>query len=303
MLTSRARAAAAVLDGTMYVIGGDNRGALTTVEFYDPVADRWTVGPLLPEAREGAAAVAWRGAIYLAGGRNAEGQTRGTLLRLQGGSWQQLEADALPVADAAAAVVNGQLNLLGGRVGGALSDRHFAWGLGGAGLGFEWLPPSRLMPAMDLHAAAVVNGEIYVLGGNRSADPGPNGVVLVQKLAGRCFDGVHAPREGWDGRDFPDVGDGCGVIDPIVAVNPGHAYATHGGCHSWNQCGSAAGCAQHVCTYFGHGEVVSYRTTNNCDSLAGYRCDVFSNDGSRIQDYDWNGCNLPAVYDVECMTE
>jgi len=304
MLTSRARAAAAVLDEAIYVIGGDNRGALGTVEIYDPVEDRWAVGPLLPEAREGAAAVAWRGHLYLAGGRNAEGQIRGTLLRLQGDRWVQLEADALPVADAAVAVVNGQLNLLGGRVGGALSDRHWAYRLSGLGLNFEWLAASRLMPAMDLHAAAVVNGEIYLLGGNRSEDPGPNGVVLVQKLAGRCFDGVQGAAEGWDGRDFPDTGDGCGAIDPLVAVTPGHAYATHGNCGSWNTCGSPQGCAQHVCTFFGHGVVIDYDSANDCRRIAGQQCDVFQNGGERIADTNWSGhCSLPAVYNVECMAD
>ena len=301
MLTARARASAVKLGGRLYVIGGDNRGAVPTVEIYDPESDRWAVGPLLPEARAGAAAVAWRGDVYLAGGRNAEGQQRGTLLRLRQGAWTQVEANTLPVADAAVAVINGQLNLLGGRVGGNLSDRHWAYGLSGAGLAFEWLPPTRLMDARDLHSAAVVNGEIYLLGGNVGAAPGPNGVTVVHKLRGRCFDGIQAVGEGAPEVDIADAGAGCGAVDPFVRVNPGHAYARHGGCGSWNTCGSAHNCAQHVCTFFGHGQVLSYDTSNDCDSTPGQQCDVFYNDGSRIQNYDWSGCALPAVYNVACF--
>ncbi len=303
MLNARIAPAAVALDDRIYVIGGDNGGALQTVEAYDPATDRWQSLALLPQPRAGAVAAAHHGTIYVAGGVNAEGAAHTTILRLRDERWDTLPAAPISLVNGRAALLRGQLTLLAGRVGGSLSRQTATVDLDTGQQSFPKVPSSSLLAPLDLQAAATLNGEIYLFGGNENPQPGPSGLSLVQKLAGRCFDGVAGPYETQaSAPGIPDAGGGCGQVDPLVNLNPGHAYARHGSCNSWNGCGSAAACAQFVCTFFGYGDVDHYRTTNDCDSTAGQVCDVFASDGSRIQDYDWSGCALPAVYDIVCWS-
>lgn len=81
MRTARHSAAAAVLDGKIYVLGGmgEDRTALTACEVYDPATKTWQVLPPMPFARylHGAAALA--GKVYVLGGNNAAGQPQRTV--------------------------------------------------------------------------------------------------------------------------------------------------------------------------------------------------------------------------------
>jgi N-acetylneuraminic acid mutarotase len=67
--TPRAAAAAAVVNGTLYVFGGENNGAgLSSVEAYDPATDSWTELGSMPYSRLGMVAAASHGAIFALGG-------------------------------------------------------------------------------------------------------------------------------------------------------------------------------------------------------------------------------------------
>lgn len=70
MPTARRDAAAAVLGGKIYVVGGEDgaRMGLSTVEIYDPAGGTWTTAPSLPEPRIFAAAAALSGRLYIFGG-------------------------------------------------------------------------------------------------------------------------------------------------------------------------------------------------------------------------------------------
>lgn len=70
MPTSRSGLGAVVLDEKIFAIGGsgNNGGALTTVEVYDPAIDSWTSGPSLPEPRVSMAVAIRDGKIYVMGG-------------------------------------------------------------------------------------------------------------------------------------------------------------------------------------------------------------------------------------------
>ena len=65
MLTARTGAAAAAVNGTVYVIGGDGFG---TVEAYDPAGDSWSARASIPGGGGSHAAVALNGLIYAVGG-------------------------------------------------------------------------------------------------------------------------------------------------------------------------------------------------------------------------------------------
>ncbi len=66
-----------VIDGKLYVVGGNDNASPTnnyfnTVYVYDPVADSWTLqAASMPTALTDAAAVAFGGALYVAGGNNS----------------------------------------------------------------------------------------------------------------------------------------------------------------------------------------------------------------------------------------
>jgi len=67
--------ASAVLDGRIYVLGGEDSfgNVLATASRYDPVADRWDELPPMSRPRVFAAALASDGKIFVIGGRGPEG--------------------------------------------------------------------------------------------------------------------------------------------------------------------------------------------------------------------------------------
>ena len=72
--TQRAGFGAAVIDGDIVVIGGENAaGASDAVESYDPRADAWRKLAPMPTARHGIQAVVCDGAAYLVDGGTAKG--------------------------------------------------------------------------------------------------------------------------------------------------------------------------------------------------------------------------------------
>ena len=69
MPTARANAAAAELNGSVYVAGGfTNDATVDVVERYDPLTDSWSLATRLPAPRGAAAAAALGGLLYVAGG-------------------------------------------------------------------------------------------------------------------------------------------------------------------------------------------------------------------------------------------
>lgn len=126
LATARNAAAAAVLDGRIVVIGGrapgiraNDQSSLASCEVYDPVADRWSAGPALPQARAGLAAVTLDGRVYALGGESPPGGVRASVTRLDSlaGSWTEL-ADMPQAAHGLAAVVaDGAILVMGGFTG------------------------------------------------------------------------------------------------------------------------------------------------------------------------------------------
>jgi N-acetylneuraminic acid mutarotase len=74
MPIARSSAAAAAIDGKLYVVGGgSNVGIFDTLEVYDPATDTWTTETPMPTARAALAATAIDGQLYAVGGVNASG--------------------------------------------------------------------------------------------------------------------------------------------------------------------------------------------------------------------------------------
>jgi N-acetylneuraminic acid mutarotase len=299
MLNGRRDAAAVVLSDTLWVIGGDNNGAVQAVEFYDPATNQWANGPLLPEARSGAVAVVHDGDIIVAGGRDADGTIRDTVYRLRGGAWSVIGTGPAVAHATGTLMHDHRLVIFGGRTPNGISNLHWNYDLATNVLDYVWHGDHQLLARLDYSAIAKVNGELYVFGGNPDPEIAPNGETLVQKLAGRCFDGALGTYEAEPNGLQADVGGGCGAIDPVVAITPSIGYGHHGSCNSWNDCGSAGGCAQMACTYHGHGAVVSFQSST-CDTWRRTgTCDIFHS--PRDLDRNFRGCNLPVAINITCI--
>jgi uncharacterized repeat protein (TIGR01451 family) len=87
MPEARAEAAAAILGGKLYVIGGRYFSYLTytavtsaSVSVYDPTSETWTAAADLPTPLTGMAAVAYDGKLYLFGGVDDAGQANDRVL-------------------------------------------------------------------------------------------------------------------------------------------------------------------------------------------------------------------------------
>ncbi|AXQ30871.1 kelch repeat-containing protein [Solimonas sp. K1W22B-7] len=111
----RGAAAVGVIDGRIYLAGGQrNLQATTEFDVYDPVADQWTTLPDLPTAREHVAGAAVDGRFYAIGGRSGElhGEVEAYDPRTR--QWQARAALPTPRGGGAAGVVNGRIIMVGG---------------------------------------------------------------------------------------------------------------------------------------------------------------------------------------------
>ncbi|MBI5546995.1 MAG: hypothetical protein HY901_24200, partial [Deltaproteobacteria bacterium] len=208
MPTGRRDAAAAVVGGLVYVIGGDNGAALQTVEIYDPVQDDWTSGPLLPETRTGAVAASWNGELYVLGGSDGGSVLRASVLKLDLGSWSVVPGVTLSVANARALQIGSVAVVAQGRSLAGVSATLWSVDLADLSPAAPLVRLNPLTVPAQFAAAAVVNGNMYLLGGNGSPTLAPPGLGLVQKLKGQCFDRAQNGRE-----TAQDSGGGCGAPD------------------------------------------------------------------------------------------
>ena len=171
----------AVVDGKMYVIGGNAKskggglGFCTDAnEAFDPVRDTWTTRAAMPTARCHIAAVALNGLIYAVGGTNTGGSVRYSTVEIYNpttNSWTK--GTPMPTArdQVTAGVIDGILYVAGGmKLSGALDTVE----------AFDpktnrWTTKAHMPTPRFQHAAVVVNGSLFVIGG-------VNGLTLVPTI-------------------------------------------------------------------------------------------------------------------------
>ena len=70
MATARDRAAAGVIDGKLYVVGGDDahNNTLSSMEVFDPATQQWSAAPPMATARCRTGAGVIDGELYVVGG-------------------------------------------------------------------------------------------------------------------------------------------------------------------------------------------------------------------------------------------
>jgi len=166
--------AAAVLDGRVYLFGGDSgTGPLAFADRYDPAADAgagaWTQRRDMPRARADAAAFAIGASIYVLGGTDGSFEPPVALDILTPGPTPQDDVwtsgpDLLEARrDPATIAAGGRIFVFGGfdAQSGAASSRAERFDPAGGG----WVPIADLPTARGLAAAFVHGGRIHVVGG------------------------------------------------------------------------------------------------------------------------------------------
>jgi N-acetylneuraminic acid mutarotase/ribosomal protein S11 len=171
MPTPRCYGTVAEVGGNIYAIGGSDggTGASGTVDVYDPATNTWASCVPMPTPRASAQAVALNGLIYVFGGAGNDNQLSWEAVEVYNpatNTWTSKSYMPTMRAGGDAVVVGGNIYLIAGydgSVNGFLSsvDEYDpdtdSW---------RTLPSSLLTPRGDSPAAAVLNGNVYVIGGD-----------------------------------------------------------------------------------------------------------------------------------------
>ena len=165
----RQEAAFAELGGKLHLVGGFEDGGADSArhDVYDIAADAWSVAPPLPEPSHHAQAAVLDGKLYVAGGL----QTLGFVV--SGRMWMFDPATSLWSLRAGVPRGGGTLVAHGGRL-------LYLGGLDASGAAVTsvdaydpaadaWTPLPPMPVARDHHAAVVLGGTLYVVGGRQAA--------------------------------------------------------------------------------------------------------------------------------------
>ncbi|MFC1715637.1 sigma-70 family RNA polymerase sigma factor [Candidatus Poribacteria bacterium] len=175
MPTARCSAGSAVVDGKIYVIGGEPVGASFTevVEEYDPVADTWTRRAAMLTGRYWMAAAAVDGIIYAIGGWDGSRDSSTVEAYDPATDTWTKKADMPTIRTTpTAAVVDGIIYVIGGQFG--IGDIEVLSAVEAYNPATDtWTTKADMPTARYDLAACVIDGRIYASGGRtewRSVD-------------------------------------------------------------------------------------------------------------------------------------
>jgi non-specific serine/threonine protein kinase len=157
----------AVIDGTLWVVGGLTTGEATSQTWaYDAAIDRWKQGPDLPIPLHHTSAVDYKGELVVIGGwtpanGNMSGLVSDKVFALRAGKWVELPPLRRPRVAAAAATVGDKIVLAGGQSSGQLMPITEVFD------GTAWTDAAPI-PTPREHLAATTDGKyVYVIGGRQ----------------------------------------------------------------------------------------------------------------------------------------
>jgi len=195
MKNKRWGAAAAVMDGKLYVMGGFDQivywnlhskqccvprqfilEKLDTVECFDPAKQEWTSVGSMNNPRSDAVAAVYNGCLYAIGGGNL---ARGALTSVEcfdpdakgwwaNGSWTEVQPMMVAHRGAATAVLDGYLFVLGGSATTNIMDKASTAAVEQFD-GLQWKRVQHMDDRRSGAAAAVLHRCLYVVGGVRDA--------------------------------------------------------------------------------------------------------------------------------------
>jgi N-acetylneuraminic acid mutarotase len=180
-------AAAVSIGGLLYVFGGATSafsGAVANAAVYDPTTDVWTNLPDMPTARSGPGAAVVGGLVYVLGGMDASGTSLESVdvfdpVAL---SWSTAASMTIARDNPMVASLGGELLVFGGRtrqhamlpdVDNLDSVEIYDPGTD------QWFDATSMPTGRRTGGAVVVDGEVLVMGGERTATGGSFRVVEV----------------------------------------------------------------------------------------------------------------------------
>jgi non-specific serine/threonine protein kinase len=178
MPTARQNMPSAVLDGTIWVVGGLEAGSKGSrkLEGFDPVINSWKAGPDLPARLHHEMAVTYKDELVVIGGwipkgSNISGKVSGRVFALRGGSWVELPSLNKPRAAGAAAVVGDRIVVVGGQANDRLVPTTEVFD------GKRWSTGADIPTARE-HLAAASDGRFVYAVGGRHLSPSKNSPAL-----------------------------------------------------------------------------------------------------------------------------
>ena len=158
----REEAASAVINGRLYVCGGEqyNPGSpSTSLDCFDPVLGIWQALPSMSQGREGHAAAVVGAGLYVCGGSSGGRRTHRSaeVFDTVTNTWQSLPAMVHTRCWAGAAVIRGHVYMVGGDGSCSSSERLPPTG------NWQELPP--MNEARMRFSTAVIADRLYVCGG------------------------------------------------------------------------------------------------------------------------------------------
>lgn len=194
---------AVVFESRIYVVGAmsgafPKEPPLANVYIYDPAADAWSTGPLIPPARRrgGAGAVLHDGEIYVVAGIT-NGHYDGHVAWVDAfnprtGQWRQLPDAPRPRDHFHAGIIDGKLYAAAGRRSSAATGQTFELTVPEVDVfdlrtaRWSTLPPASNIPTRRAGAGAVVmNGRLIVLGGESPRPLAHDSVESLDPATGR----------------------------------------------------------------------------------------------------------------------
>jgi N-acetylneuraminic acid mutarotase len=177
MPTKRSEISGTVLDNKIYIIGGsDENGPTDLVDVYDPETNKWAIVSPLPRKLDHTTAASYEGKIYVVGGFDSTGKPSDSLFIYDPTSDKWERGKNMPTARGGltSQFVNGTLYVIGGDAT-ALYDSKGVYNPQGAVATNEaytpnndsWRTKSPMPASRDHLSSAVVDGNVFVLGGRQ----------------------------------------------------------------------------------------------------------------------------------------
>jgi hypothetical protein len=232
MPTPRASFGVAVVEGKIYAIGGGTDTIVGTNEMYDPATDMWTTKQPMPTPRHSFGIAVYQNKIYVIGGTIGPGIAVGESL-LTGATevydpitdtWEIKTSMPTPRQGLEANVVSDKIYLIGGvRYVGGFLHQEFDENEVYDPATDSWTIKAPLPTAVWGYSSAVVDNEIYLIGGGNKTTGGIFPVTLNQ---------IYTPAtDTWDfGQTIPtglwhaDSGVTTGVFAPERIYVLGGSY-------------------------------------------------------------------------------
>lgn len=175
MPTPRSQVGVGIIEGKIYAVGG-NAGHEHTFEVYDPDLDTWKKLPDLPTPWRNAGVATAQGRLFVAGGVAPDGWT--TVSTIQEyvphtGEWKARENMLLSRTDFAFCTYGGKLYALGGFHDGPITDVEAYDPISN-----RWTRLEPLPTPLQFHSAAVLQGEIAIIGGTTALPAATNAAFI-----------------------------------------------------------------------------------------------------------------------------